>query len=211
MKKLTLALATLLCATFTFTSCSEEEAAAAFELTGAWQCEAISGTVGGINLANYGLSTDADSDVSKYTKLFSIYMVGTTTGYYCRVGDGEVAGNAVASLVGTASEGSNNKSAWDSFLSRGTYTAANGILTLTSNNGEVENFEYSVADGYLTLVSEGVDVTGGNETAANVTSVINSILSIATNGEKSISTNAGITYKYKKVGLSDLKNLFSKN
>lgn len=209
MKKLTLALATLLCATFTFTSCSEEEVAAAFELTGAWQCEAISGTAGGFDLSSV-LST-SNTDYGQYTKLFSIYMVGTTTGYYYRVGDAEQFGNVASSLISAASNTSDDAATWKKFLSKGTYTAANGILTFTSSdNGEVEEFQYSVADGYLTLTSKGVDVTGGNEAAANVTGVINSILAIAGRSE-TINTNVGIVYRYKKVGFEDLKNLFSKN
>lgn len=207
MKKLTLALATLLCATFTFTSCSEEEAAAAFELTGAWQCEEISGNAGGFNLSNV-LST-SNTDYGKYTKLFSIYMVGTTTGYYYRVGDAEQFGNVASSLIGAASKTSDDEATWKKFLSKGTYTAANGILTFTSDKGEVEEFQYSVADGYLTLTSEGVDVTGGNEAAANVTGVINSILAIAGRSE-TVNTNVGIVYRYKKIGIADLKNLFTK-
>ena len=208
MKKLTLALATLLCATFTFTSCSEEEAAAAFELTGAWQCDEISGNAGGFNLSNV-LSTSS-TDYGKYTKLFSIYMVGTTTGYYYRVGDAEQFGSVATSLIGSASNTPNDEATWKKFLSKGTYTAANGILTFTSDKGEVEEFQYSVADGYLTLTAKGVDVTGGNEAAANVTGVINSILAIAGRSE-TIDTNVGIVYRYKKIGIADLKNLFSKN
>lgn len=210
MKKLTLALATLLCATFTFTSCSEEEAAAAFELTGAWQCEEISGSAGGFDMSSLGLST-SNTNYGQYTKLFSIYMVGTTTGYYYRVGDAEQFGDVASSLISDASKTSDDKATWKKFLSKGTYTAANGILTFTSSdNGEVEEFQYSVADGYLTLTAKGVDVTGGNEAAANVTGVINSILAIAGRSE-TINTNVGIVYRYKKIGIADLKNLFSKN
>ncbi len=208
MKKLTLALATLLCATFTFTSCSEDEVAAAFELTGAWQCEEISGNAGGFDLSSV-LST-SNTNYGQYTKLFSIYMVGTTTGYYYRVGDAEQFGNVASSLIGAASNTSNDEATWKKFLSKGTYTAANGILTFTSDKGEVEEFQYSVANGYLELSSKGVDVTGGNEAAANVTGVINSILAIAGRSE-TINTNVGIVYRYKKVGFEDLKNLFSKN
>ena len=209
MKKLTLALATLICATFTFTSCSEEEAAAAFELTGAWQCDEISGNAGGFDLSSLGLST-GNTEYGKYAKLFSIYMVGTTTGYYYRVGDAEQFGNVASSLIGAASKTSDDEATWKKFLSKGTYTAANGILTFTSDKGEVEEFQYSVADGYLTLTAKGVDVTGGNEAAANVTGVINSILAIAGRSE-TIDTNVGIVYRYKKIGIADLKNLFSKN
>lgn len=179
------------------------------QLAGAWQCTGISGNVGGFDMSSVGLSTD-NTEYGKYTKLFSIYMIGTTTGYYYRVGDAEQFGNVASSLIDAASKTADDEATWKKFLSRGTYTAANGILTLTSNNGDVENFEYSVADGYLTLVSEGVDVTGGNETAANVTGVINSILAIAGRSE-TINTNAGIVYSYKKIGFEDLKNLFSKN
>lgn len=208
MKKLTLALATLLCATFTFTSCSEEEAAAAFELTGAWQCDEISGNAGGFDLSSLGLST-GNTEYGKYAKLFSIYMVGTTTGYYYRVGDAEQFGSVATSLISSASNTSNDKATWEKFLSKGTYTAANGILTFTSDKGEVEEFQYSVADGYLTLTAKGVDVTGGNEAAANVTGVINSILAIAGRSE-TIDTNVGIVYRYKKIGIADLKNLLNK-
>lgn len=208
MKKLTLALATLLCATFTFTSCSEDEAAAAFELTGAWQCDEISGDAGGFDMSSLGLST-GNTEYGKYAKLFSIYMVGTTTGYYYRVGDAEQFGNVATSLIGSASNTSNDEATWKNFLSKGKYTAANGILTFTSDKGEVEEFQYSVADGYLTLTAKGVDVTGGNEAAANVTGVINSILAIAGRSE-TINTNVGIVYRYKKIGIADLKNLFTK-
>lgn len=202
MKKLTLALATLLCATFTFTSCSEDEE---FALLGAWQCEKISGSAGGYDLSSV-LST-SNTDYGKYTKLFSIYFVGGTSGTYYRVGDEKTFGNAASSLIGTASEG--KESAWSNFLSSGSYSAANGVLTLTSKDGEVEEFQYTIADGHLTLVSKGVDVTGGNETAANVTNVLNSILTMA--GKSEINTNVGITYTYKKLSLTDLISLFSKN
>ena len=94
-------------------------------------------------------------------------------------------------------------------MSSGSYSAANGVLTLTSKDGEVEEFQYTIADGHLTLVSKGVDVTGGNETAANVTNVLNSILTMA--GKSEINTNVGITYTYKKLSLTDLISLFSKN
>ena len=142
-------------------------------------------------------------------ELFSIYMIGTTTGYYYRVGDAEQFGDVASSLIGAASKTSDDEATWKKFLSKGKYTAANGILTFTSDKGEVEEFQYSVADGYLTLTAKGVDVTGGNEAAANVTGVINSILAIAGRSEK-IDTNVGIVYRYKKIGIADLKNLFTK-
>lgn len=204
MKKLTLALATLLCATFTFTSCSEDEE---FALLGAWQCEEISGSAGGYDLSSV-LST-SNTDYGKYTKLFSIYFVGGTSGTYYRVGDAEQFGDVASSLIGAASKTSDDEATWKKFLSKGKYTAANGILTFTSDKGEVEEFQYSVADGYLTLTAKGVDVTGGNEAAANVTGVINSILAIAGRSE-TIDTNVGIVYRYKKIGIADLKNLFTK-
>ena len=90
MKKLTLALATLLCATFTFTSCSEEDAAAVLpeiQLAGAWQCTGISGQAGGFNLSTLGISTD-NTQYGKYTKLFSIVFVPVVNTYY-RVGTGD--------------------------------------------------------------------------------------------------------------------------
>ena len=202
MKKLTLALATLLCATFTFTSCSEDEE---FALLGAWQCEEISGSAGDYDLSSV-LST-SNTEYGKYTKLFSIYFVGGTSGTYYRVGDAEQFGDVATSLIGSASNTSNDKATWKKFLSKGKYTAANGILTFTSDKGEVEEFQYTIADGHLKLVSKGVDVTGGNEAAANVTGVINSILAIAGRSE-TIDTNVGIVYRYKKIGIADLISLF---
>ncbi len=149
----------------------------------------------------------SNTDYGKYTKLFSIYFVGGTSGTYYRVGDEKTFGNAASSLIETAPEG--KESAWSNFLSSGSYSAANGVLTLTSKDGEVEEFKYTIADGHLKLVSKGVDVTGGNETAANVTNVLNSILTMARKSE--INTNVGITYTYKKLSLTDLISLFSKN
>lgn len=205
MKKLTLALATLLCATFTFTSCSEDDET--FALLGAWQCTEISGNAGGFDLSSF-LSTSSNETASKYTKVFSIYFVGGTSGYYYRVGDESTFSGAASSLISSAS--SDNQSAWDSFLSSGNYVASGNTLTLTSKDGDVETYQYTLIDGVLTLTSEGTDVTGGNETAANVTSIINSILAVS-GSNNTISTSVGLTYTYKKIGLTDLIALFSKS
>lgn len=208
MKKLTLALATLLCATFTFTSCSEEDAAAVLpeiQLAGAWQCTGISGQAGGFDLSTLGISTD-NTQYGKYTKLFSIVFVPVVNTYY-RVGTGDLSSlsSSVAGLTGTLSGGENKDAAWKSFLSTGTFAVNGSTLTLTSKEGNVEEYTY-ITDGKHLTITERKDVTGGNETVNTVATVINSILAIS--GNQTIETSVGVEYSYDKLELSELLNLF---
>ncbi len=212
MKKLALALATLLCATFTFTSCSEDEAAAIMpelQLAGAWQCTGISGQAGGFDLSTLGIST-SNSDYGKYTKLFSIVFVPVVNTYY-RVGTGDLSSltSSVTGLTGTLSGSDENKTAaWKSFLSTGTFAVNGSTLTLTSKEGNIEEYTY-ITDGKHLTITERKDVTGGNETVNTVATVINSILAIS--GNQTIETSVGVEYSYDKLELSELLNLFSKN
>lgn len=209
MKKLTLALATLLCATFTFTSCSEEDAAAVLpeiQLAGAWQCTSIGGQVGGVDLSTFGLSTD-NTEYGKYTKLFSIVFVPVVNTYY-RVGTGDLSSltSSVAGLTGTLSNGDENKdAAWKSFLSTGTFSVNGSTLILTPKEGTPEEYTY-ITDGKKLTITERKDVTGGNATVSTITTVVNSILAIS--GNQTIETTVGVEYSYEKLEIADLINLF---
>ena len=79
------------------------------------------------------------------------------------------------------------------------------LLTLTSKEGNVEEYTY-ITDGKHLTITERKDVTGGNETVNTVATVINSILAIS--GNNTIETSVGVEYSYDKLELNELLNLF---
>ena len=208
MRKIKLALAALLMAIMglSITSCSDSDKEN-FALLGAWKCNNISGNVGGVDLSQFGISTSNSSSVSKYTKLFTIYFIGGTSGTYIRIGDTETFGDAASNLSSALTQTSGDKeklgSSLAKFLKRGTYTANGNTLTLTSSDGETEEYTYSISGNTLTL-TENNTVTD-NSTVKSATNILNAIIKVADpDTDKSITNTAGISYTYEKMSLANL-------
>ncbi|MBO7202734.1 MAG: hypothetical protein J6V30_04255 [Paludibacteraceae bacterium] len=192
---------------FSFVSCNDEQkekVSDALKLNGYWQCTSIGGEISGI--------AEGDVDGGKYTKLMSIGFLGTTsTGKYARVGGSDVEGMAsMATAAYDLIKNLGSKEAWEKLLTAGSYTIADGVITLTPKDGsDPVSYKYSFSeDGNTLTLSQEVASASDNETVNTIATTLNSILSAV--GKQEISTSVNVSYTYKKVGVSELKSLFTK-
>lgn len=191
---------------FSFVSCNDEQkekVSDALKLNGYWQCTSIGGGISGI--------AEGDVDGGKYTKLMSIGFLGTTsTGKYARVGGNDVEGMAsMATEAYDLIQKLGSKEAWEKLLTAGSYTIADGVITLTPKDASPVSYNYSFSeDGNTLTLSQEVVSASGNETMKTIATTLNSILSYV--GKEEISTSVNVSYTYKKVSVSELKSLFTK-
>lgn len=190
MKKLSIAILTLVSALFMFSSCSSDDSKN-IALLGYWQCTNISGTL-------LGSTTDLTS--SSYCKVFSVAFIGASNGVYLRTDPTKLATNGL-----TTSDSTANATALSNFLSKGTYSCSGDNITLTDANGKgAVTYGYSVSNNTLTLTQT---VASSSSTASAVVSSALSLISAFTGS--SLAQTGSVTYTYTKLSTASVANLFN--
>lgn len=198
MKKLSLLFAavTLIASSLTFTSCTDSDGNVAAPVVTAYKCTGIS--VAGVSVT---------PENTKYIKLFSFYVAGTTAGgVYCRIGTDDLADakDAATAILSNNSE----IASWNKFFSKGTYMVTSSTLTLQPHKDGVTGSETydlmgNLGDNQIQIISS---TKIGNDNVDTALGILGSVLGSI--GFQSAQELTQTIFTYEKISLTDLLDFF---